>query len=155
MADRYSAATLTSAAPALDTPFFEFRNGASVVAKIHELIVTLGAATATNVELHRATAQGTGGSNAPTLGAANKENPNIANSGLTGVFSNAFTAAPTFTAASRLRRQALPAAIGAGLHWVFPEGLDVPRSTSVILVTPVIAGAAQIFTTVVWSEIQA
>lgn len=149
MARRYSASVVTSAAPALNTAFAELR-APSRRAFLRELGVTLGAATATNVALVRSTAVGTGG-NGPLAGLPEDNNDPVG----TGVLAaSAFTLAPTFTAANMLRRVHLAAAIGGGIVWTWAPGdeLLIPVGGSLVLYTPVIAGAAAISTYAVWDE---
>ncbi len=150
MSHTYEAAAVTSGAPLLNTPFFEIRNAATRPIYITEIGVSLGAATATNVALARATTQGTGGAGV-LLGQAGDPRAAAATA---SVAANAFTLAPAFTAASMLRRFHLPAAIGAGLIWAWPESepLVLAVSTSMVLFTPTIAGAAAISSYAKWTE---
>lgn len=150
MSHTYEAGAVTSAAPLAGTPFFEVRNGATRPIFILELGVSLGAATATNVALIRATAQGTGGTG---LLLGQSTDPRSA-AGTASVAASAFTLAPAFTAANMLRRFHLPAAIGAGLIWTWPESdpLVLAVSTSMLLVTPTIAGALTISSYARWGE---
>jgi hypothetical protein len=48
----------------------------------------------------------------------------------TSLVDTAWSAAPTITAASRLRRGQLPATIGAGLIWTFRNGIWVRNATA-------------------------
>ena len=151
MSTRYHASTFTSAAPALNTPFFELRVPAGGRrAYVEEIGVFLGAATATNVALVRTNAQGAGGAN--SMVGLPEEPANAVTT--TSVQSNAFTTAPTFTATNAGRRAHLPAAIGAGLIWTWPQSdrLVVVAGGSLVLFTPTIAGAATISTYCVWTE---
>lgn len=149
MSNAYEAATLTSAAPALNTAFAELRAGARRLF-ILEIGVFLGAATATNCALSRTTTVGTGGANSVTGQTTDPANP----AGTGTLQANAFTVAPVIATSTPLRRAHLPAAIGAGLIWAWSADapLVVPASGSVVLWTPVIAGAAAISSYVRWTE---
>lgn len=151
MSNRHEASVASAAAPAASAAYLEIRNTAARRLQIEEIIVSLSAATATGIGLVRATAQGTGGA---STGAAQAEDPTQAASAAT-LAVNAFTSAPTFTAANAMRRMVLPAAIGAGVHWTWPQSdrLIVPVSGSLVLFNTLgTAGAAGIQITVVWTE---
>lgn len=130
--NRYGVSAASAAAPAAGAAFAEFRNAATRRVYIIEVGVFLGAATASGVGLVRATAQGTGGASSGTPQAGDPAAPT---SSVSGLFVNAFTVAPTFTAANAVRRVRLPAAIGAGIIWSWPPGdpLIVPASGSMVL----------------------
>ena len=145
----YEASAVSSVAPAIGTPFFEIRNSSSSTLEILEIGVSLGAATATNVALYRSTAQGVGGAGLLTGRTLDPRSRAASAS----VAANAFTTAPTFVATDMLRRFHLPAAIGAGLIWAWNPGeLVLAVSTSLVLVTPTIAGAAAISSYAKWTE---
>lgn len=149
MATRYSAGTLTSAAPALNTAFAELR---APTRRLHllQLEIYLGAATATNFALTRSTVVGTGGSNAQT---GLPEDTN-APAGTGTLQANAFTTAPTFSLTAVLKRGHLAASIGGGVLLVWPESdpLIIPAAGSLVIYTPVIAGAASISVSASWQE---
>ena len=147
--NRYEAAGVTSAAPAIGAAFAELRNTAARRLLVEEIGISLGAATATNIALHRSTAQGAGGTALVGL----QEDPNQTAAAASLVMS-AFTTAPTFTATAMLRRFSLPGAIGAGVIWTFAktDRLVIPPSTSLVIATPTIAGAAAINVYVIWVE---
>lgn len=149
MSARYEAGGVTSAAPAAGAAFAEIRNTAARRIYLEELAVSLGAATATNVALSRAGAQGAGGT--ALVGVA--EDPGAPAAAASLVMS-AFTTAPTFTATAMLRRFHLGAAIGAGMIWTWPatDRLVIPASGSLVVWTPAIAGAAAISVYAVWTE---
>lgn len=149
MGHRYSAGTLTSAAPNLGTAFAELRNTAAREVQIYEIGVTIGAPTATNVALVRTTALGAGGANVVTGQPLDLGQPAAAAT----LQSNNWTTAPTF-GTNYLRRGHIQANVGAGVVWVWPDHcpLVVPVSASIVLLTPVIAGAATISTYMEWSE---
>lgn len=151
MSNRYEASIRSAAAPAAAAAFLEIRNIASRRLLIEEIGITLGAATATGIGLVRATAQGTGGA---TTATGQPEDPS-APAATPTVAVNAFTAAPTFTAANTMRRLTLPGAIGAGLIWTWPQSdrLVVPASGSIVLYNShTAAGAAGIEAYVIWTE---
>lgn len=151
MSTRYHASTFTSAAPAANAPFFELRvPSGGRRAYVEELGIFIGSATATNVALVRTTAQGAGGAN--SMIGLPEEPANVATT--TSVQSNAFTTAPTFTAANAGRRAHFPAAVGAGVIWTWPQSdrLVVVAGGSLVLFTPTIAGAALISTYCIWTE---
>src|SRR5687768_10116269 len=118
MSHRYSASVASAAAPTAAAAFMEFRNAATRRCYIYEIGVFLGAATASGVALVRANVQGTGGASSGTGQSEDSAAPAATASGL---FVNAFTLAPTFTVANAIRRIRLPAAIGAGVIWSWPE----------------------------------
>ena len=152
MSRRYSATVTGAAGPAAGAAFAELRNSASRRLHIHEVGVFVGAATVLGVGLVRATAQGTGGAASGTGQAEDGAAPAAT---ATGLFVSAFTVAPTFTAANALKRARIPAAIGNGLIWTWPEDslLIVPVSSSLVLYNAhTAAGAAAFDVYVAWSE---
>lgn len=152
MSNRYQASVASAAAPAAAAAFAEIRNGSSRRILIEEIGVTIGAATASGVALVRANAQGVGGASS---GAGQAEDPGQAASTVTGLFVNAFTTAPTFTVANAMRRIRLPATIGSGIIWTWPQSdrLVVPASGSLVLFNNhSAAGAAATDIYVVWTE---
>ena len=152
MSDRYTASAASAAAPTAAAAFAEFRNAATRRCYVHEIGVFLGAATASGVALVRATAQGTGGASS---GTGQPEDTNAPAATASGLFVAAFTLAPTFTAANAMRRIRLPAAIGAGLIWSWPESMPliVPASASLVLFNNHSAtGSAATDIYVCWSE---
>lgn len=142
MSNRYEAGGVTSAAPAIGTAIAELRAGATRRLYVEEIGISLGAATQTNVALSRTTTLGAGGT--PVLTGIAEDTSAPAAAGVLAM--SAFTTAPGFTATAMLRRMHLPAAIGAGLIWTWPgtDRLIVPAGGSVVLWTPVVAGAAAI-----------
>ena len=93
--------------------------------RVWEIGVFCNAATASGVSLFRNTNGSEANSTATSVGQA--FNPaDVAGTGLIGT---AWSAAPTITAASRMRRGQLPATIGAGLIWTFPEPLLIRNAT--------------------------
>lgn len=152
MSNRYEASVASAAAPAAAAVFCEIRNAGSRRMLIEEIGVTLGAATASGVALARATAQGTGGASS---GTGQAEDPSQPAATATGLFVNAFTLAPAFTAANAMRRIRLPATIGAGIIWTWPQSdrLIVPTSGSLVLFNNgAAAGSAATDIYVVWTE---
>ena len=152
MSHRFVASAASAAAPAAAAPFAEFRNAATRRCYVYEVGVFLGAATASGAALARAGVQGTGGASSATGQAEDSAAPNAT---ATGLFVNAFTVAPTFTAANTMRRVRLPAAIGAGIIWSWPESdpLIVPVSGSLVVYNNhSAAGAAATDVYIVWGE---
>lgn len=152
MSHHYEASAASAAGPAAGAAFAEFRNAATRRCYVYEIGVFLGAATASGVALVRANAQGVGGASSGTGQAADTNSPAATAS---GVFVNAFSTAPTFTVANAMRRMRLPAAIGAGIIWSWPESeaLVVPTSGSLVLFNNhSAAGSAATDIYVVWSE---
>jgi hypothetical protein len=93
--------------------------------KLMEIGLSNNAATASNISLFRNTAATYAASTSTSAGQA--DNPSMAAG--TGLVDTAWTTAPTVTAASRLLRYTLPATIGAGLIWTFPEGIFILTAT--------------------------
>lgn len=150
--NRYGVSAASAAAPAAGAAFAELRNSASRRLFIQEIGVFIGAATASGVGVVRANVQGTGGASSGTGQPADTNSPA---STLTGLFVNAFTVAPTFTAANAVRRIRLPAAIGAGIIWSFPSDMPlvVPASGSLVFFNNhSAAGAAATDIYVVYTE---
>lgn len=94
--------------------------------RIREIGLGCNAATASNVSLFRNTAAGYTATTSSSVG--QQLNPPDANG--TSLVDTAWSTAPTITAASRIRRFILPATIGAGLVWVFQNGLWVRSATA-------------------------
>ena len=124
----YSASIITPAAGA-NAPFADLRNGASQRLYVREIGVFTTAATATSVGLVRPATFGT----ASTTTAGQQEDPADTNSA--ALIGCAWSTAPTLTAAPvYLRRVVLPAQIGAGVIWTWPdEALVVPVSSAIAL----------------------
>jgi hypothetical protein len=93
--------------------------------KVTELGLSCNAATASNITLARNTAGTYAAATSSSVGQA--DNP-LAAVG-TGLVDLTFTVAPTVTVGSRLMRYTLPATIGSGLIWTFPEGLFIQSAT--------------------------
>ena len=150
MSNRYEAAGVTSAAPAIGGSFAEFRVGARR-ALIEQIEVSLGAATATNVALTRGSGLSAGASTTLTGIAEDPSAPAAGGALAMGTYA---TTQPTITPANMLKRFHLPGAIGAGIIWTWPQSdrLIVPANGSIVLFTPVIAGAAAISVGVIWTE---
>lgn len=83
------------------------------------------AATASGVSLLR----NTNGSEANNAATSVGQQFNPADVAGTGLIGTAWSAAPTVTAASRIRRGQLPATIGAGLIWTFPTPMLIRNGT--------------------------
>lgn len=94
---------------------------------IYELHIDLGAATASSYGFGRAAAAGTQTSGVSVL----PHGPSNATSGKSTA-AVAWSAAPTVPA-QYLRRKSLPATIGAGVIWTFPDGLGVAAASEMVL----------------------
>jgi hypothetical protein len=114
-----------SAAAAASATYAAFR-APTRTSKLLEIGLACNAATASNISLFRNTAAGYAASASSSVGQADSP---IAAAG-TSLVDTAWTTPPTVTAASRLMRYTLPATIGAGLIWTFPEGLFVRSATA-------------------------
>lgn len=120
---RYSVAVAKTSAA---TPgwVLELRSGPSRDLRVFEVGVTTDTGSATTIGLVRSASAGTtpGGVVVPQpedlAGAAAAE----------AVVNTTYATAPTVNAVA-LRRYAMPAAVGSGILWSFPEGLVVPSST--------------------------
>jgi hypothetical protein len=124
MATRYSIG-FQSAAAAAGAAYAAFR-APTRTSRLIEIGLSCNAATASNISLFRNTAAGYAASTSSSVGQAEK--PTAAAG--TSLVDSAWSTPPTITAASRMRRFLLPATIGAGLIWTFPEGLDVRNATA-------------------------
>lgn len=95
-------------------------------ARVWEIHVLAETAVAGTVDLRRITTAGTGAAMSTTPVAED-----VSSSAATVVVDTAFaTAVPAATGVS-IRRYALPATIGQGIIWTFPEGLIVPVSGAI------------------------
>lgn len=124
MATTYSIG-FQSAAAAASAAYCAFR-APTRLSKVLELGLACNAATASNISLFRNTNGSYAASTSSSVGQADLP---IAAAG-TSLVDTAWTTAPTVTAASRLRRYTLPATIGAGLIWTFPDGIWVRNATA-------------------------
>lgn len=114
-----------SAAAAASAAYAAFR-APTRTSKLIELGLACNAATASNISLLRNTAAGYAATTSSSAGIP--DNP-MAAAG-TSLIDSAWSTAPTVTAASRLQKYTLPATIGAGLIWTFPEGIFVRSATA-------------------------
>jgi len=105
----------------------QLRTGTARDLRIYEIGVFAATAVASQVALTRPTAVGSGFTSTST-GAA--EDP-ISAAGV-AVVDTAASTAPTITT-SYLRLAQIPATIGAGIVWTFPNGLVVPTSGGMVL----------------------
>jgi hypothetical protein len=92
--------------------------------KLLELWLSNNAATLSNISLFRNT-NGSYAASTSTTGQKTSTNDGAA----TGVVDTAWSAAATITAANRGRRFALPATAGAGMTWVWQNGLWILGNT--------------------------
>jgi len=93
--------------------------------RLWEIGWSCNAATASGVTLYRNTNASYAASTSTSVG----QNTDPTSHAGTGIVDTAWSAAPTITAASRLRRGQAPAAIGAGVVWTFRNGLLVRATT--------------------------
>jgi hypothetical protein len=114
-----------SAAAAASAAYCAFR-APTRNSRLVELGLACNAATASNLSLFRNTNASYAASTSSSVGQA--ENP--ADAAGTSLVDSAWSAAPTVTAASRIRRFTLPATIGAGLIWYFQNGIWVRNATA-------------------------
>lgn len=126
---RYSIGFQTAAAAA-SAAYAAFR-APTRNSRLLEIGLSCNAATASSVSLLRNTNASYAASTSTSVGQS--ENP-IDAAG-TSLVDTAWSAAPIVTAASRLRRYQLPATIGAGLIWVFQNGLGVRNATATDILT--------------------
>ena len=112
------------------TAGWEIRTGATLGrVKVHEIGFFLAAATASTVGLGRPAAIGV----TPTTPVDfQPEDPNDVLATGTIQSALAWTTGPTVPA-NLIRRISLPATIGTGVIWTFPEGLVIPVSGSLVL----------------------
>lgn len=123
----YAAAQRTSSGSS-GAAGWEIRNGATTKAKVMEVGLSLVAATASVIGLGRPAAIGITPTSPVTF---LDEGDGGAPAGLL-THAIAWGTGPTVPAAF-LRRVSLPATIGAGVIWQFPEGLGLPISGSIVL----------------------
>ncbi len=121
---RYSIGFQT-VAPLTVAPYAAFR-APTRNSKIVEIGLACNAATASAVSLHRNTNASYAASTSTSVG--QQENP--ADAAGTSLVDTAWTGVPTVTAASKIRAFGLPATIGAGVIWSFPNGLWVRNGTA-------------------------
>jgi hypothetical protein len=114
-----------SAAAAAGAAYAAFR-APTRNSRIREIGLSCNAATASNISLLRNTNASYAASASTSVG----QQVNPIDAAGTSLVDTAWSAAPTVTAASRIRRFALPATIGAGLVWVFQAGLWVRNGTA-------------------------
>jgi len=114
-----------SVAAATGAPYAAFR-APTRNSKLREIGMSCNAATASNISLLRNTNASYAASTSTSVG----QQLNPVDAAGTSLVDTAWSAAPTITAASRIRRFALPATIGAGLIWVFQAGLWVRNATA-------------------------
>ena len=115
----------STAAAAASAAYAAFR-APTKTSKIRELGLACNAATTSPVSLLRNTNASYAASTSTSVG--QQLNPIDTNG--TSLVDTAWSAAPTVTAASRMRRFQLPATIGAAFIWVFQNGLWVRNATA-------------------------
>ena len=116
-------ATVTAAAIA------DLRSGSGERLYVREIGLFLNAATASSIGLYRPSTLGT----ASTSVTAVPVDP--ADAAATGSVGTAWSVAPAVSTNVPIRKAMLPAAIGNGIIWTFPDrnGLVVPVSSSLLL----------------------
>lgn len=125
MARYQLAATKTSGAAA--GMICQLRTGSGRDLRVYEVGVTATTAAAGTVGLIRPTAVGAGFT---SVGPGQPIDP-VSGAGV-AVVDTAATTAPTI-GSIYMRRVSLPATVGAGVIWTFPDGLVVPISSSMAL----------------------
>jgi hypothetical protein len=113
-----------SAAAAAGAAYAAFR-APTRTSVLREMGLSCNAATVSNISLFR----NTNASYAATTSSSVGQQDNPIGAAGTSLVDSAWSAAPTITAASRLRRFMLPATIGAGVIWTF-EALFVRNATA-------------------------
>lgn len=114
--------TITKTTTAAAGPIATLSAGTGRDLRIFQVTVSLSTAVSGDVGLMRPANTPT----APTGGQVGAAYDNVSAAGV-AVTANAWTTAPTAGATS-LDRIVLPASIGAGVIWTYPEGLVVPTS---------------------------
>ncbi len=120
---------------------------------VQEIHIAVTAAVVSNYGLLRSpTTRGTAGSTVtPTI--ESSDGRDVAPPSGTLLDLAAFTAQPALASATAyMNRWNLPAAIGAGMIWVFGDPIKVPPLTGLVVVTPVAVIGQPIDITFVWSE---
>lgn len=145
----YSMGFLTTAT-ATGAPVLGIRAPTNAI-KVWEIALNCKAATASGLVLYRNTNGSYAASTSTSVGQA--EDP-TSHAG-TGLLDTAWSAAPTITAASKMRYGGAPAAIGAGWIWTSRAGIGIRAATATdILVLWNESGSAISAMTghVVWEE---
>lgn len=124
---RYSTGINTTAT-STGTGRVQIRAGSSDRVLIREIMLTIGAATASTFGLYRSATLGTASTSVVAV-------PQDGADGAAGaVIETAWSAAPTISTNVPLRRLTVPATIGAGFIWQFyDQPLIIPLSGGVIL----------------------
>lgn len=125
---------------------WELRSSTNSRLYIRELGIFMGAATASTFGLGRPAAIGVTPTS-PVVGQGNDP----ADAAALGATAVAWGTKPTTpTSSIYLRRVGLPAAIGAGVIWIFNEPLIVSVSSSIVVYNLATNGVADIY--VIWEE---
>lgn len=144
---RYSLSGTCNATATSSAVRLEIRTTAAVRAKIIELHLFIGAATASILAITRATAQGVTPTSPVSLLPEVPED--LPATSVTQV-ATAWGTAPTITAANQLRRVNMAAAIGGGILWTFGEaGLIIPASSSIVVFNVAAASAVVDYTLII------
>ena len=127
---RYSlAATKTTSAAA--GMIVQLRTGSARDVRVYEVGVSASTAASGTVALVRPTAVGATFTSVGPPAANNGANDPTVGAGV-AVIDTAATTAPTI-GSIYMRQIVLPATVGAGVIWTFPDGLVVPTSGSIAL----------------------
>ena len=111
------------------TAAWEIRTSANVRARLMELGVFLGAATASTYGLGRPAAIGITPTSPVDFQPEDLAEPTVASQVQSALAWSTGPTAPT----NFLARIGLPATIGTGVIWTFPRGLIIPVSSSIVL----------------------
>ena len=141
---RYSIGIASNATTTASAVRAEIRAAATNRPRILEITVTNGAATAMVLLLGRSAAIGVTPTSPLTFQALNPAD--VAAATQTAI---AWATAPTITGITPFARFALPATIGAGITWSFPEGLVLPVSGSLIFWNNAVSSAALDFSVLI------
>lgn len=114
--------SITKTTGAAAAPIATLSTGASRDVRIFEIGISVSTAVSGEVGLMRPANSPT----VPTGGQIGSPHDNIAGAGV-AVTANAWTTAPT--AGTAMKRMVLPATIGAGVIWTFPDGIVLPVSS--------------------------
>jgi len=117
---------VTKAAPATGTFVSQFRTPADRVARIFEIKVFTSTAVALSVGVIRSATVGA------TFTSATPQAEDVRSVASTCAVDTAITTAPTIGTVY-MEKIVLPAVIGSGMIWTFPQGLVVPVSAGLLL----------------------
>lgn len=152
MANRFSVAGRSAATAATaDQGSHLWNPHASISLFVKEVHAFKTVATADNMALIRTTTIGTTPGTAVTPDIDNHFPRRFAPISLAVLYLATFATYPV-VAGPYLMRAPMPAAIGAGVMWIFPEPIEVPAGTGLAVVTPVATILQPEDLTFVWDE---